>query len=185
MEAISITAAYDAAIYNGLWRRFERSESLPGRFLLSASKFQDAKYGENPDQRATIYSIDGVEEHDGLGAAGRRHAILQQLPRHRELVRHPRRVRGTPAAATVKHGNISGFAFAPDISEAYELAHACDPQADFGGTVILNREIDSETAMLIGKNEGVRTRRSTRRSSSRPRSGPMRSTCSSRNRRRR
>ena len=48
----------------------------------------------------------------------------------------------TPAAATVKHGNISGFAFAPSISEAYSLAHSSDPEADFGGTVILNREVD-------------------------------------------
>jgi phosphoribosylaminoimidazolecarboxamide formyltransferase/IMP cyclohydrolase len=62
----------------------------------------------------------------------------------------------TPAAATVKHGNISGFAYAPTLSEAYSLAHSCDPEADFGGTVIVNREVDSETAMLIGKNEGVR-----------------------------
>ena len=59
MEAFSITAAYDSAIYNGLWRRFEGEPKLPERFLLSASKFQDAKYGENPDQKATIYSVDG------------------------------------------------------------------------------------------------------------------------------
>ncbi len=34
-------------------------------------------------------------------------------------LRHPGGVRGAPAAATVKHGNISGFAFAPTVSEAY------------------------------------------------------------------
>jgi len=56
----------------------------------------------------------------------------------------------------VKHGNISGFAFAPTLSEAYSLAHSCDPEADFGGTVVLNREVDPECAMLIGKNEGVK-----------------------------
>jgi len=155
IEAISITGAYDAAIYNGLWRRFEGSNTLPGRFLLSASKFQDAKYGENPDQKATIYSIDGTKNMTGWEQLagdtlsfnnyldiGSSYDILEGFD-------------NTPAAATVKHGNISGFAFAPDIAEAYELAHACDPQADFGGTVILNREIDPETAMLIGKNEGV------------------------------
>jgi phosphoribosylaminoimidazolecarboxamide formyltransferase/IMP cyclohydrolase len=155
MEAFSVTAAYDSAIYNGLWRRFEGSSKLPGRFVLSASKFQDAKYGENPDQKATIYSIDGSEgltgwkqlEGDTLSFnnyldVGSAYDILEGFEE-------------TPAAATVKHGNISGFAFAPRVSEAYALAHACDPQADFGGTVILNREADSETAMLIGKNEGV------------------------------
>jgi phosphoribosylaminoimidazolecarboxamide formyltransferase / IMP cyclohydrolase len=156
IEAISITGAYDSAIYSGLWKRFEGSDRLPGKFLLSASKFQDAKYGENPDQKATIYSVDGAKSLAGweqlagdtlsfnnyldIGSA---YDILEGFE-------------DTPAAATVKHGNISGFAFAPNIAEAYELAHACDPEADFGGTVILNREVDSETAMLIGKNEGIK-----------------------------
>jgi phosphoribosylaminoimidazolecarboxamide formyltransferase / IMP cyclohydrolase len=156
LEAFSVTASYDSAIYNGLWRRFEQSAGLPGRYVLSASKFQDAKYGENPDQRATIYSIDGTQNMTGwkqlagdvlsfnnyldIGSA---YDILEGFE-------------DTPAAATVKHGNISGFAFAPSISEAYSLAHSSDPEADFGGTVILNREVDGETAMLIGKNEGVR-----------------------------
>jgi phosphoribosylaminoimidazolecarboxamide formyltransferase / IMP cyclohydrolase len=154
-EAFSITAAYDTAIYNALWRRFEGESKLPTRFLLSASKFQDAKYGENPDQKATIYSIDGSETMAGWKQlagdklsfnnyldVGSAYDILEGFE-------------DTPAAATVKHGNISGFAFAPTVSEAYSLAHACDPQADFGGTVILNREVDSEAGMLIGKNEGM------------------------------
>ncbi|MDG6926499.1 MAG: bifunctional phosphoribosylaminoimidazolecarboxamide formyltransferase/IMP cyclohydrolase [Nitrososphaerota archaeon] len=156
VDAISITGAYDVAIYNGLWKRFEGVGVLPSRFLLSATKFQDAKYGENPDQKATIYSIDGSKNMtnwqqlagDTLSFnnyldIGSAHAILEGFD-------------DTPAAATVKHGNISGFAFAPTVSEAYELAHSCDPEADFGGTVILNREVDRETAMLIGKNEGVK-----------------------------
>lgn len=156
LETFSVTAAYDAAIWEGLQRRFEAKAGLPERFLLSASKFQDAKYGENPDQRATIYTVDGYKSMTGwpqlagetlsfnnyldIGSA---YDILEGFEE-------------APAAATVKHGNISGFAFAPTLSEAYSLAHSCDPEADFGGTVIANREVDSEAAMLIGKNEGVR-----------------------------
>jgi phosphoribosylaminoimidazolecarboxamide formyltransferase / IMP cyclohydrolase len=155
IEAFSITAAYDSAIYNGLWRRFEGESKLPERYLLSASKFQDAKYGENPDQKATIYSVDGsrnMTEWKHLAGdtlsfnnyldIGSAYDILEGFEE-------------MPAAATVKHGNISGFAFAPTVAESYTLAHACDPEADFGGTVILNREVDSEAAMLIGKNEGI------------------------------
>jgi phosphoribosylaminoimidazolecarboxamide formyltransferase/IMP cyclohydrolase len=156
LEAFSITASYDAAIYNGLWRRLEKEPGLPGRYLLSASKFQDARYGENPDRRATIYSIDGsrgmtewrqlageslsFNNHLDIGGA---YGILEGFE-------------GVPAAATVKHGNISGFAFAPTIAEAYSLAHSCDPEADFGGTAILNRELDAECAGLIGRNEGAK-----------------------------
>ncbi|MDA4122482.1 MAG: bifunctional phosphoribosylaminoimidazolecarboxamide formyltransferase/IMP cyclohydrolase, partial [Thaumarchaeota archaeon] len=154
-ESFSITASYDSAIYNGLWRRFEGPAKLPEKYLLSASKFQEAKYGENPDQRATIYSVDGsrnMTDWEQLAGdtmsfnnyldVGSAYDILEGFD-------------DIPAAATVKHGNISGFAFAPTVSESYELAHACDPEADFGGTVVLNREVDSDAAMLIGKNEGV------------------------------
>ena len=154
-EAFSVTAAYDSVIYNELWRRMEGGSRLPGRFLLSASKFQDAKYGENPDQKATIYSVDnstGMTSWKQLAGdtlsfnnyldVGSAYSILEGFE-------------AMPAAATVKHGNISGFAFAPTLSEAYALAHSCDPQADFGGTVVLNREVDADAAMLIGRNEGV------------------------------
>ncbi|MGA2665811.1 MAG: bifunctional phosphoribosylaminoimidazolecarboxamide formyltransferase/IMP cyclohydrolase [Nitrososphaerales archaeon] len=156
LEAFSTTAAYDAAVYNGLWRRFQGGAALPGRLLLAASKFQDAKYGENPDRRATIYSAEGfrtMAEWAQLAGdtlsfnnyldIGSAHKILEGFEEQ-------------PSAATVKHGNISGFAFAPTLSEAYSLAHSCDPEADFGGTVVLNREVDAECAMLIGKNEGIK-----------------------------
>src|SRR5208283_4455125 len=156
VEAFSVTASYDAAIYNGLWRRLEKDPGLPGKYLLSASKFQDAKYGENPDQRATIYSIDGAR-----GMTGWKQLAGETLSFNNYLdIGSAYDIlggfEGVPAAATVKHGNISGFAFAPTISEAYSLAHSCDPEADFGGTVILNREVDFESAMLIGKNEGIK-----------------------------
>jgi phosphoribosylaminoimidazolecarboxamide formyltransferase/IMP cyclohydrolase len=156
VEAFSVTASYDAAIYNGLWRRLEKDPGLPGKYLLSASKFQDAKYGENPDQRATIYSIDGAR-----GMTGWKQLAGETLSFNNYLdIGSAYDILGgfdgVPAAATVKHGNISGFAFAPTVSEAYSLAHSCDPEADFGGTVVLNREVDLETAMLIGKNEGIK-----------------------------
>ncbi|HME18327.1 MAG TPA: hypothetical protein VKF15_01165, partial [Nitrososphaerales archaeon] len=36
------------------------------------------------------------------------------------------------------------------------LAHSCDPEADFGGTVVTNREIGLDAAMRIGRNEGAK-----------------------------
>ncbi len=154
VEAFSLTASYDSLIYNELRRRFASGDALPEKFLLSASKYEDARYGENPDQRAAIYSIDGVRSMtewrqlsgDTLSFnnylyVGSAYDIVEGFD---EL----------PTAATVKHGQISGFAFAPTIAKAYALAHACDPEADFGGTVIVNRSVGLEAADLIGKNEG-------------------------------
>jgi len=156
VETFSVTASYDAAVYGELWRRSAGRAAFPPKLLLSASKYQDARYGENPDQKAAIYSIDGAasmtdwkqlsgeplsfNNYLDIGSA---YGILEGF----EYL---------PAAATVKHGQISGFAFAPTLSEAYSLAHKCDPEADFGGTVVLNRTVDTKAAKLIGKNEGAK-----------------------------
>lgn len=154
VEAFATTSSYDAAIYNELRRRLSPGDLFPSRFVLSATKYQDARYGENPDQKAAIYSVDGEQ---GMTAwrqlsgeamsfnnyldVGSAYGILEGFE-------------GRPAAATVKHGQISGFAFAPTVARAYSLAHASDPEADFGGTVVVNRPVDVDAARLIGKNEG-------------------------------
>lgn len=152
VEAFSVTSAYDAAIFDGMGRG--ASVSLPERFAISARKVQDAKYGENPGSRAAMYSMNGYTtmaawkqlagdamSFNNFLDAGSAYGIMRGLD-------------GVAAAATVKHGQISGFAFAPTVPEAYRLAHSCDPEADFGGCVITNRTVDADAARLIGRNEG-------------------------------
>jgi len=153
VEAFSITCAYDAAIFNGL--RGSPTD-FPERLLVSASKVSDAKYGENPDRKAVIYSIDGwTSMSSWRQLAGDTLSFNNYLDigSAYDIVEG---YDGTAAVATVKHGQISGFAFAPTVPEAYALAHSCDPEADFGGTVIANREIGPDAAKLIGRNEGAK-----------------------------
>lgn len=151
VEAFSITSSYDEAVYNGL--RGGPDAGLPGKLLVAASKVQDAKYGENPDRKAVIYSIDGwTTMADWKKLAGDTLSFNNFL----DVGSAYDIVEGyddVPAVATVKHGQISGFAFAPTVAEAYSLAHSCDPEADFGGTVVTNRPIGLDAAKLIGKNE--------------------------------
>jgi phosphoribosylaminoimidazolecarboxamide formyltransferase/IMP cyclohydrolase len=153
VEAFSMTCAYDAEIFGGL--RGD-AQGFPDRLLVSASKASDAKYGENPDRKAVIYSIDGWTSMTGWKQlAGDTLSFNNHLDvgSAYDIVEG---YDGDAAVATVKHGQISGFAFAPSVAEAYTLAHSCDPEADFGGTVITNREIGIEAARLIGRNEGSR-----------------------------
>ena len=153
VEAFGMTCAYDAAIYGGLRGR---PLEFPERLLLSATKVSDAKYGENPDRKAVVYSIDGwTSMSSWKQLAGDTLSFNNYL----DIGSAYDIVEGyddTAAVATVKHGQISGFAFAPTVAEAYSLAHSCDPEADFGGTVITNSEVDGEAAKLIGRNEGAR-----------------------------
>ena len=152
-EAFSITASYDSAIFRKL---SPPSGDLPGRLIVSASKYKDAKYGENPGQKAVIYSIDGwntMASWKQLAGDVLSFNNFLDIGGAYEMVEG---YEGQAAVATVKHGQISGFALAPTVAEAYGLAHACDPEADFGGTVVSNKAVDAQAARLIGKNEGVR-----------------------------
>src|SRR5271157_111472 len=123
VEAFSLTGSYDAAIFSGLRGS---SQEFPERLVLSASKVNDAKYGENPDRKAVIYSIDGwTSMSEWRQLAGDTLSFNNYL----DIGSAYDIVEGydeSAAVATVNHGQISGFAFAPAVSEAYSLAHSCD-----------------------------------------------------------
>jgi phosphoribosylaminoimidazolecarboxamide formyltransferase / IMP cyclohydrolase len=155
LNAFEIVANYDVAIYNSLSKRLSPTKEFPDSFFLSARGYEVPKYGENPGQNAMIYAINGTRggipewlqlygdtrSYNNQLDIGSSFEILEGFDNH-------------PAAATVKHGQISGFAFSDDgLADAYLLAHACDPEADFGNTTVLNRDVDARTAQLIGKND--------------------------------
>ncbi|MEM2339396.1 MAG: bifunctional phosphoribosylaminoimidazolecarboxamide formyltransferase/IMP cyclohydrolase, partial [Nitrososphaerales archaeon] len=154
-SAFSIVAAYDIAIHRELKKYLNPHELFPEKFFISATKFEDAKYGENPNQRAAVYKLDGYKtmaEWEQLFGEQRSFNNYLDIGKAYEILKG---FEYTPAAATVKHGNISGFAFAPTLAEAYTLAHECDPEADYGCATVVNRKVDVESAKLIGKNPGV------------------------------
>jgi phosphoribosylaminoimidazolecarboxamide formyltransferase/IMP cyclohydrolase len=156
LKAFEIVSAYDVAIYNTLAKRINPQSRFPESFFLSARSYEVPKYGENPDQKAMIYAINGakggVPEWTQLYGDTRSYNNQLDIASSFEILEG---FESTPAAATVKHGQISGFAFSNSLSDAYTLAHACDPEADFGNTTVVNRMVDTETARLIGKNEGA------------------------------
>src|SRR5579872_2424722 len=61
LKAFEIVSAYDTAIYNTLSHRINSGKSFPDSFFLSSQEFEVPKYGENPDQKAMIYAINGAK----------------------------------------------------------------------------------------------------------------------------
>jgi phosphoribosylaminoimidazolecarboxamide formyltransferase/IMP cyclohydrolase len=155
LAAFERVASYDIAIYNTLSSRLEPSSEFPNSFFLSGMTYEIPKYGENPDQSAKIYSINGanggVREWRQLFGDVRSYNNYLDIASSYEILEG---FEDCPAAATVKHGQISGFAFSSSsLADAYRMAHSCDPEADFGNTTVLNRVVDKETAKLVGKND--------------------------------
>ena len=152
--AFGMVSAYDIAIYNGI-QRFRNNSGYPNKFFVASTKFEDTKYGENPNQKAAVYKID---HYNGMLDWDQIYGDNRSFNNHLDIGHAFEILEGfddVEAVATVKHGNISGFAFAPTIAEAYKLAHACDPQADYGGITVMNKPVNIDSARLIGRNANV------------------------------
>jgi phosphoribosylaminoimidazolecarboxamide formyltransferase/IMP cyclohydrolase len=159
-QAFALTAAYDTAIANTLDRINEAPEpsspaefdadSLPTTLRINLPLAQSLRYGENPHQRAALYS-DG----SGLGVAGARQLQGKELSFNNlvdldacwELAQEF----DEPAAIIMKHTNPCGAASGATIVEAYRKALACDPVSAFGGVIGINREVDAAAAEEIAK----------------------------------
>jgi phosphoribosylaminoimidazolecarboxamide formyltransferase/IMP cyclohydrolase len=68
LEAFAHTSAYDAMIYNALWRRFHPEKAVPLHARIAPSEGRGLRYGENPYQEAAFYP-DGGYRGAGVGTA--------------------------------------------------------------------------------------------------------------------
>jgi len=138
-EAFALTAHYDAAISRWFGARYE---AFPGHLAVALEKFLDLSYGENPHQRAALYTEVGARTHV-LSRVAKLHGRalsfnnVLDLDSARRLLAELER----PACVIVKHNNPCGVAEAETIDEAHAKALACDPLSAFGGVVALNRDV--------------------------------------------
>ncbi|MDP8955932.1 MAG: bifunctional phosphoribosylaminoimidazolecarboxamide formyltransferase/IMP cyclohydrolase, partial [Actinomycetota bacterium] len=153
MEAFEHTGAYDATI--AAWFR-ERNpaegEELPAQLVIGLSREAgELRYGENPHQRAALYSREGAGPL--LGAA----AVLQGKEMSFNNWLDAAAARSVvwsfdrPAAAIIKHHNACGVAVADRIAGAYRKALESDRVSAFGGIVGFNREVDAEAAEAMAE----------------------------------
>jgi phosphoribosylaminoimidazolecarboxamide formyltransferase/IMP cyclohydrolase len=149
-EAFAQTARYDAAIS----RWFSTSyEDFPEHLTIAYEKELDLAYGENPHQRAALYSEAGVRSHILSGVAKLHGRALSfnnvlDLDSARRLTEDFDR----PACTIVKHNNPCGVAVGDDALDAYRRALACDPMSAFGGVIAVNRAIGMELAEALHEN---------------------------------
>ena len=122
------------------------------------------RYGENPDQPAAMYKLI-----NGNLAIGGVETVLQgrYLASDVELLqsgKHPGKINitdvdnglnilrffsDTPCSVIIKHNNPSGVAKGETLADAFHKSLMADRIAAFGGAVILNREVDLETAEMV------------------------------------
>ncbi|WP_369371133.1 bifunctional phosphoribosylaminoimidazolecarboxamide formyltransferase/IMP cyclohydrolase [Promicromonospora sp. Populi] len=107
------------------------------------------RYGENPHQRAALYTRgDGVT---GLAQAEQLHGKAMSYNNYVDADAAWRAVwdHAGPAVAIIKHANPCGIAVGSDIADAHAKAHATDPVSAFGGVIAANGVITAAAAQQI------------------------------------
>jgi phosphoribosylaminoimidazolecarboxamide formyltransferase/IMP cyclohydrolase len=160
-KAFATTAAYDSAIsstlagisLDGAGKEFQilkGESSFPASLRFSFNKVMDLRYGENPHQRAAMYS-DGSSG----GLANSRQFQGKELSYNNivdlqaawDLAQDFDEI----ACAIIKHTNPAGAATGATLREAYLRALETDPVSAYGGVIGVNRVLDGATAEEMAK----------------------------------
>ncbi|MET0433218.1 MAG: bifunctional phosphoribosylaminoimidazolecarboxamide formyltransferase/IMP cyclohydrolase [Cellulomonas sp.] len=157
-QAFVHTATYDVAVASWMGNVATTTDEVDGVSTgfpawvgATWDRADVLRYGENPHQRAAVYT-------SGYGAAGL--AQAQQL--HGKAMSYNNYVDADaawraahdhdgPAVAIIKHANPCGIAVGADIADAHAKAHACDPVSAFGGVIAANGTVTRAAAEQIAE----------------------------------
>ena len=159
-KAFATTAAYDSAIATTLptvsldGDKFQMPQgsasAFPSALRLSLNKVMDLRYGENPHQKAAMYS-DG----SGTGIANGQQLQGKELSYNNivdlQAAWDLAQEFDETVCAIIKHTNPCGTATGKTLREAYARALEADPVSAFGGVIGVNRVIDGEAAEEMAK----------------------------------
>jgi phosphoribosylaminoimidazolecarboxamide formyltransferase / IMP cyclohydrolase len=171
-QAYAHTAAYDSAVSSWFAAVYAPDDvaaetGWPDVTAAVWTRRDVLRYGENPHQRAALYSRSAAAEAGGAagiagagGAAGAGIAAAQVL--HGKAMSYNNYVDAdaarraafgftAPCVAIMKHANPCGIAVGADLAEAHRKAHACDPVSAFGGVIAANGTVTKEMAAQVAE----------------------------------
>jgi phosphoribosylaminoimidazolecarboxamide formyltransferase/IMP cyclohydrolase len=109
------------------------------------------RYGENPHQRAALYTDPaappGLAQAEPLGGKEMSYNNYVDADAAWRAVHDF----AEPAVAIIKHTNPCGIAIGPDVATAHRHAHECDPVSAFGGVIATNRPVTIEMAKQVAE----------------------------------
>lgn len=152
-EAFAHTATYDIAVASWLSSAYGDTTDgtgFPAWLGATWTKAGVLRYGENPHQRAALYT------HWRHGVADAE-VIHGKEMSYNNYVDTDAAVRASldhgdqPTVAIIKHANPCGIAVGADIESAYAAAHACDPVSAYGGIVAANRPVTAAMARALNE----------------------------------
>ncbi len=152
--AFAHTAQYDVAVASWFASAYAPdagalASHMPDVAGATWERADVLRYGENPHQRAALYTrTDGTS---GIARATQLHGKAMSYNNYVDADAAWRAAHDhdAPAVAIIKHANPCGIAVGADVAEAHAKAHATDPVSAFGGVIAANRVITRAAAEQI------------------------------------
>ncbi|OQY04988.1 MAG: bifunctional phosphoribosylaminoimidazolecarboxamide formyltransferase/IMP cyclohydrolase [Bacteroidetes bacterium 4572_117] len=138
--AFKISSSYDSAIYSYL------ASNEPDTFAVAVKPQRKLRYGENPHQAGYFYG-NFNELFEQLHGKEISYNNLLDIEAAVNLISEF----ADTTFAVLKHNNACGLAVRDKLVDAWKDALAGDPISAFGGVLITNKEVDTETAEEIDK----------------------------------
>jgi phosphoribosylaminoimidazolecarboxamide formyltransferase/IMP cyclohydrolase len=140
-KAFHVSSHYDSAIFN----YFNTDETY---YKQSIANGQILRYGENPHQKGYFF---GDFEQMFTKVHGKELSYNNLLDVDAAVNLILEFKHNNPTFAILKHNNACGLATRATMKQAYLDALAGDPTSAFGGVLIANGTIDTETALEINQ----------------------------------
>jgi len=148
LKAFLKTACYDSVIHEGLSRSCgSERESFPSLTVLPLSRKIELRYGENPHQRASLFTHP-LEKTPWRLLSGKPLSYNNILDLDCAM-RSMALFQSDCACIIIKHTTPCGIAVADDAASAYLRAFECDPVSAFGGIIAFTREMDGNAARRV------------------------------------
>jgi phosphoribosylaminoimidazolecarboxamide formyltransferase/IMP cyclohydrolase len=154
-QAYAHTAAYDVAVATWFAAEEAAHEGSDWPDVAGAVwHLTDVlRYGENPHQKAALYSEQAVVLGPGSGIASAELLHGKQMSYNNyvdaDSARRAAYDFAEPCVAIIKHSNPCGIAIGSDIAEAHAKANACDPVSAFGGVIACNGAVTAAMARQV------------------------------------
>ena len=153
-EAFQHTATYDVNVASWIGNvvtSTDEGTGFPNWIGVTYNREQVLRYGENPHQRAAVYTA-GFGD---VAIAGAKQLHGKEMSYNNYVDADAARRAAfdftEPAVAIIKHTNPCGLAVGADIAEAHRKAHATDPVSAFGGVIAANRTVTADMAKQVAE----------------------------------
>ena len=143
-EAFSETAYYDTNISKYFNKIMDNR--YPSKITFNGTLISKLRYGENPHQSGALYSRKNFNELEKLNGKELSYNNYNDIYFGLDIINSLPKGIGT---TIIKHASPSGVSIDKNQFSSFKQAFNCDPTSAFGGVIICNYKIMSETAKEI------------------------------------